>query len=296
MFKTVLKSEDGKLYINDVKRFVRPFFLTPDAPNQTLALAAAANSQAYAPMTVTQEGPFQGYSLVMQSDRFGLVGDHEATVLITDSGSRKQMMNRPVHANTIFGTPGFPMTLPERMFLHQNRSLTIRYQNLFANANNLRPVISGRRLYQSSAESGMFDKEIKKLTKRTLVTTPYFLTTTEDITAQTVAQGAVSYFLPTDADAYMEVFKISAVAYDATLGTLTGEFDIIIRDAETRRELETGNMSNLLICGNGLTPFILAESWLVRPKQRIEVVITNTTATGNPLTAYLTFIGRKLYV
>lgn len=296
MFKTVVKSEDGKLYINDVKRFVRPFFLTPDAPNQTLALAAAANSQAYAPMTVTQEGPFQGYSLILQSDRGELVGDHEATVLMTDSGSRKQMMNRPVHANTIFGTPSFPMVLPERLFLNENRSLTIRFQNLFANANNIRVNIAGRRMYQSSAESGMFDKLISDLTKRTVVTTPYFLTTTEDITALTVAAGATSYFLPTDADAYFEVFKFAAVAYDNQLGTLTGDFDIIIRDAETRREIETGNMSNQLIMGNGLAPFVLPESWLIRPKQRIEIVVTNTTATGNPLDAYITFIGRKLYV
>ena len=296
MFKTVVKSNDGRLYINDVKRFVRPFFLTPDAPNQTLQLAAVLNSQVFNPLTVTQEGPFQGYANILQSTRFTAAADHECTALITDTGSRKQLSNRPVHANTIFGTPGFPLVLPERLFLNENRSLTVRFQNIFANLNNLRMMISGRRLYQSSAESGMLDDYIKKLQKRTLVTTPYFLTTTEAIV--NLAAGATqSYILPTDADAYFECFKITQVNYDRTLpaGNINaGSYDFIIRDAETRRELETGNLSDQLATGNGQVPFVLAESWLIRPKQRIEIVITNTHA--NAIDIYLTIIGRKLYV
>ncbi len=282
--------------MNDTKQFVQPFFLTPDAPNQTMALAAAAAAQAHAPMTVTQEGPFEGYALVMQSTRFTQIGDHDMTVMITDSGSRKQLMNRMVHANTIFGTPQFPMVLPERLFLHENRSLRIQLQNIGANAQNVRPVIVGRRLYATSAAAGTLDDFIKKLLERSQVTTPYFLTTEEDIDELTVAAGATSFFLPMDADAYFECFKITAVAYDTTLGTLTGTFDLIIRDAETRRELETGNMSNQLVVGTGLQPFILPESWVIRPKQRIEIQVTNTTATGNNIDVFFTLIGRKIYV
>ena len=151
-------------------------------------------------------------------------------------------------------------------------------------------------MYASSARAGQLDKFIMDISERSEVTTNYFLTTTEDVDAQTVAAGAVSFFLPVDADGYFEGFKIAAVAYDATLGTMTGTFDFIMRDAETRRELETGNLSNLLGTGTGLLPFICPESWLIRPKQRVEIQITNTTPTGNPIDVYFTLIGRKIYV
>lgn len=296
MIKTILPSQDGRLRLNDVKTFVRPFWLTPDAPNQALALAAVAGAQTSAPMTVSQEGPFQGFSLVCQSTRFDLVADHEFLVMIQDAGARKQLMNRACHANTIFGTPQFPMVLPERFFLHENRSLHVRMQNIFANANAIRFVIPGRRIYATSAASGVLDDFILDLSERSQVTTPYFLTTSADINNLTVAAGATSYVFPVDADGYFEIFKISAVAYDATLGTMTGTFDFILRDAETRRELETGNLSNGLALGTGLQPNILPESWLVSPRMQLEIVVTNTTATGNPLDAYITLIGRKIYV
>jgi hypothetical protein len=215
--------------------------------------------------------------------------------MIQDSGSRKQLMNRPVHSNTIFGTPQLPMVLPERLFMHENRSLTIRFQNIFNNANNVRPAIHGRRIYATSARSGVLDEFIKDISERAEVTTNFFLTTTEEVD-DLVAATPTSYFFPIDADAYFECFKMSYVAYDTVLGTATGTFDYILRDAETRRELETGNLSELLGLGTGLLPFICAESWLIRPKQRVEIVITNTTPSGNPIDIYFTMIGRKIYV
>ena len=296
MIRTILEAKDGSYRINDVKQFVKPFFLTPDAPQQTMALAAVVGAQAYNPITVTQEGPFQGYSLIAESDQFTAAGDHGCTVMITDSGSRKRLTNRPCHMNTVFGTSQFPLVLPERLFMHENRSLTIRFQNLFAVANDIRPVISGRRIYGTSAASGVVDEMIADLAERSQTTTPYFLTTTEDVTNLTVAAGATSYFFQTDADGYMEVFKITAVCYDRTLGVLTGTFDFILRDAETRREMESGPLSNLLACGDALQPFILPESWLIRPKQRVELVVTNTNPTGNPIDVYFTLVGRKIYV
>ena len=296
MIRTILEADDGSLRLNDVKTYVRPFWLTPDAPNQALALAAVVGATAYAPITVTQEGPFQGYSLLMQSDLFTAAGDHSCTAMITDSGSRKRLMNRPCHCNTVFGSSNFPMVLSERLYMHENRSLTIQLQNLFAVANTVRPVIAGRRVYSTSAASGVLDDFIADLGERSQTTTPYFLTTTDDIAALTIAAGQTSYFFQTDADGYMEVFKIAAVAYDHTLGTLTGSFDWTIRDGETRRELMSGNMSDQLGMGDGLQPFILPESWLIRPKMRIEIQITNTTASTNALDAYITLIGRKIYV
>lgn len=297
MIPTVIKTRSKRLFINGIKKFVRPFDLTPDSPNQTMQVAALANDQDFQPMTVTQEGPFQGYEFVEQSDRFEAVGDHEHTIEITDSGSKKRLSNEPQHANNVTGTPEFPMVLPERLFLHEQRSLTIRVQNIFNRANDIRFKIHGRRVYQSSAASGDLDDLIDDLIRRSTVTISFFLTTTDGVVeALTVAEGARPVFFQTDADGYFEVFKMTAIAYDTVTQLANGTFDFIIRDAETRRELESGPMSDQLSWGTGLQPHILCESWLIRPKMRIEMEITNTTPTGNPIDVYLTMVGRKIYV
>ena len=50
------------------------------------------------------------------------------------------------------------------------------------------------------------------------------------------------------------------------------------------------------ITGTGLTPFICPESWVSRPKQRIQIDVTNTNPAGNAIDVYFTLIGRKIYV
>ena len=305
MIKSILPIEDPKTKqitgykLNAVKLFVRPFWLTPAAPaNNGMALIGAAGAAAFAPFIVTQEGPFQGYSLVMESDRFTAVGDHEALVQITDSASRKNLSNRLIHANCIFGTPQLPLVLPERWFMHENSAITINLQNLFANANVLRPTVIGRRIYQTSAAAGVVDDLVADMVERATITNNYVMTTTEDITA--LAAGVwTPYRFPVDADAFFEIFKATCVCYEINpLGapTMTGTFDFILRDAETRRQLMSGNMSNLLALGTGQLPAILPESWVISPKSIVEIEILNTTPSGNPISVYLAFLGRKIYI
>lgn len=295
MFRTIIPSKDGTVNINGLKMFVRPFWLTPDAPNQTLNLAAVVGAPAYAPLTIGQEGPFEGQSFICESTRFTAVGDHEFLVMLEDTGTRKQLSNRMLHANTIFGTPGLPLVLPEYLFLHERRSLTVRMQNIFANANAVRFCIAGTRVYTSSASSARLNKWVNDRLESAQVSSFYCLTTTDDVDNLTVAAGATSYFFPGDADGYFECYRMNAVAYDATLGTMTGTFDFILLDAETGRQLSSGNLSNLMATGNAMLPHVLPEAPLWRPTQRIEIRITNTTPTGNPIDVYFTMIGRKVY-
>lgn len=294
MFKFLVPQKDGTFITNKLKSFVRPFFLTPDSPNQEMALAGGVGQQATQPISISQEGPFQALSLLMQSDNFTATGDHLCTVMITDAGSRRQLMNRPIHANTIFGTPEFPMVLSERLLLHEERSLVIRLQNLGVGANDVRPVLAGRRIYQSSANIGDLDEWVIKNLKRTEVTMPYFLTTQNEI--EDLAHNTPTTFIfPSASDSFMEVFAITGIAYDVVAGTPTGTFDIIFRDAKTRREIESGPMSDALVVGTGLQPFRLPESWVIEPRQNIEIELTNTTASTEDIDVYLTLIGRKVY-
>ena len=282
--------------MSDIKQYIRPFHLLPDAPNNELALAGAIGATVSNPMTVTQEGPFEGFSFQCMSDAFTALGDHRCTVMIIDNGSRKQFMNRPVHLNTISGTPHFPALFEEHIYLDENRSLRIEFQNLFAVANNIRPCIAGRRYYPTSAASAAMNKATAKAQYRAEVCAPYFLTTEEDQTAIAVG-GQNSAFFLTDPDAYFDVYSLNAVAYDDATGLLTGTFDFELYDATSGRRLVNGQvgLSNQLAAGNGLQPYKLPESWVLEPRQRIEMVFTNTLPANN-ISVYFTLVGKKIYV
>lgn len=287
----------GKLNIDSVKLAYKPFFLTPD--NDTdgiLSLAAVAGDTERSPATVSQEGPEQIYALIMDTDRFQAFEDFGVLVTITDSGSGKDLMNRAVHANTIFGTAEFPMVLPEKMFLNMKRSLTVSVQNIYAYEQDVRVIFDGRRIYTTRADSSMVNNKVAALMNRSVGTMPYFLTTEEDI--ELAGDASNTFYFPTEADGWFQCFKIAAVAYDTDddKPNMHGEFNIVIHDGEDRKQLHTGTLSDALVTGTGQTPFILPESWLIEPNKRISVEVTNTTPNSHAATIYMTLIGRKIYV
>jgi hypothetical protein len=302
--QTVRKNKlTGELELNRVKKFARPFFLLPTstaaggATTNTMTLAAVAASTAIAPMNVGQEGPFEGYSLLCQSTRFTAVGDHEFTVRLEDRGYNRALMNREIHGNCLFGTSAFPSVLHEYLFLDRTASLLVSLQAMnFAIANAVRPVFAGNRLYAGSDDAGELKDLIGDLQKRKSASCPFWLTTDQQITAQP-AGTTRSYLMSVGSDGYFDAYDICAVWYDTTLGAgnmNAGTFDWNLKDAETKRQLMTGNLSNQLGIGNAMTPFCFPNSLLNAPTQQLELEIISTHA--NPLTIYFCLVGRKYFI
>ena len=293
MFKTYDARSDR---LNDAKRFIRPFVLTPDAPNNNgMAINPAVGASITAPSSITQEGPFEGFHLIADSTTFRAVGDHQCTVMMRDMGSQKYLMNRVVHANTVFGTSQFPCLLKEFMFLEEERSISWTFQNLFPVANNIQPIISGRRFYQSSAGNAPLNAYITKRKLRYIKTTPFFLTT--NLPLVIAAGQTVPFQMTVDPDGAFDGYAFSAVWYDTTLGAgflNTGTFTWELRDSESRRSLMTGRMNEQLALGDGRLPFQLPESIYVMPNMRLELEVTNTHP--NPLSNSFTILGKKFYL
>lgn len=66
------------------------------------------------------------------------------TILLTDSGSRRQLMDAPIPLTSIFGSPGLPFILPVPRLFARNSSITVAVANFSAaTAYNLRLVLIG---------------------------------------------------------------------------------------------------------------------------------------------------------
>lgn len=298
MIPAIIKDDYGQKWINKSKKFFKPFFLTPDQDEDDgiLTLAAQIGATAYSPVTVTQEGPEDIYAFIMASDRFRAFGDHACLVDIIDDATGKHLMNRPVHANTIFGTPEFPAVLSEYYYLNEHRAFTIQLQNLVNAQNNIRAMFDSKRIYTTAAESGYVNERVAELMERSVGTMPYFLTPDTDVE---LAAGATQTFrFPSDADSYIEIFKMAFVGYDTDdpAPNLNGRLEFTIRDAETKRDLHTGTLTDETAMGTGETPFVFPESLLILPRQQTEIVITNQTPAAHAAEFYITMIGRKIYV
>jgi len=296
---TKVKPDGRKEYsLNSKKLFYRPFTLRPDrdSTDGTLSLSATAGATDHSPMNVSQEGPVQIYSFVASSDRFDAYNDYGILVEIKDAGSGKSLMSSPVHMNTIFGTPEFPMVLPEMFYLNQRRSLTVTIENIFAYEQDVDIALQGRRIYPTSAHNAAVNKHVSDLAQRSIGSMPYFLTTSETLTLS--AGTTNTYSFPSEADAYFEAFGIAAVAYDNDNSNpnMDGDFECKLYDGETERKLHTGKIKLSTNFGTGQRKYVFPESFLVQPNKNIRMEITNTTPNSHETTIYITFIGRKLYV
>lgn len=297
MIPSIVKGVDGSFFINKVAYYVRPFWLTPNTPNSVMPLAAIVDDQASAPMSINTDGPFEAQSLVCQSNLFTAGGDHQFTVMISKPGYDQTLMNRPVHANTIFGTPQFPFVLPMPLFLLEEESLQIRLQNIIGNLNAIvRPVMHGTRYFRVASRSKALKELIEERELMNAVGAPFFLTTSEAISGLTIAAGDVNkpYEFLTEPDMHFEAFKMTAVALDTVAGTLTGTFDFNLFDSDTGRQLSTDPLSSVLAIGDAQQPMIFGTPWLIKPNQRIKLEVTNTTPTGNAINIYITLIGRNI--
>lgn len=281
-----------ELVINPLKHNTFPYWLCTDPPN-TVAVVAAAGASNEIPMTVTQEGPFEGFAFVGQRT-------NPVNVVIEDRASKKSFMNRMVHLDTILGgTSGAagdadlglkPYILPQTIFLHQRRSLTVNFTDIGVAGSNVRFAIAGRRFYPAAAGSPELAKFIEKKIKRYAVAMPYFLTT--DNPAAFLGAGVQTFRMSVGSDGHFVGYKVS---YVSTLAG--GDPTIYFSDAETGRIImngvpNAGIMQAADSMGTGHFPMVFAEPWFIERNGGINLTIQAFGAG----TLFVTIAGIKLYV
>jgi hypothetical protein len=67
--------------------------------------------------------------------------------LITDSGSGRQFMDRPIHWNNVFGTAQLPSVLPFPKIINAGSTVTVQLTNLEATARNVRIAFLGFKVF-----------------------------------------------------------------------------------------------------------------------------------------------------
>jgi hypothetical protein len=180
MIPTFIKRPDGSVFVNKTKRHVRNFWVLGDP--KTVALTAAGTPGAIlrgVPFEIDTQGHFEWAYLMGKALDDGQILNTDYRIRIFDPGTRRDLMNEFIHANTIVGTAQRPGILTETYLLNTEnagRELQIDFENLRNEGNNIELVLSGRRWYHKECPPDIQIDMRKKFLMRER-TTHYWLTT-----------------------------------------------------------------------------------------------------------------------
>jgi hypothetical protein len=281
MLPTFIYKGDGSVVINKLKAHVRSFWIT-SAPKAIVVPALGTVRQV--PYVVDTQGHFEWAYLMSRQTSPAF------TVNIFDPGTRRNLMNNPIHAATLLGTAQRPGMLVETYLLNTEnagRELQFDFTDLSGAPNTVETVLHGRRWYQNEAPPDV-QADIRKKFQQRERTTAYWLTTKVSPIVLGAGGELINNLAPlieADDEADTEVFKLTASS--------TGPFEFRLRELASNRTLSNDFIRVESGFGTAQFPFVFQESLLI--ERNYDVAIDIRDVSGAPNTIFLTFWCRRLW-
>lgn len=299
--KTILRDDQGRLYLNPAKEYIRPFELTMEPPNRTILIPAGGQFGPI-PLTAKLDGPIElFYTKVLVTDGATPAVDqttYDIDWQIEHAGKRKIFSNRVMPLSATAGDAGRPYVLPETIFIPAVQSINVTFFNRDTqNARAVTLVMGGIKFYHQAAPVDIRKDLLAYVERRERTYTYWLLTDSLIVLNASETNRTALLTVPDDAD--MEVFKLTAKS--------TGAWQSELKDSEYARSLTNGQklQASLLFGGHivtalgdgiggsgGVYPARFATSLLLRRSGRFEVLMDNLTAQSN--TVKPVFGGRKI--
>lgn len=217
------------------------------------------------------------------------------TVEITDTAWQRNLMNRDVICNHVFGSNRKPLFLRENVLLETNQTLLYRfYNNSTAGTGSLGFSLEGRKWQAEAMKRKAVADYIAHLRKRKIWCQPYWLTLDDGIVTLT-ASGSLTKFLTCTGDLTLVLFYMyGQVITSGVAGDTQEKISIELRDENSGRSMQ--NQAFTLNTGTGTpeNPFIFPSPWIIMPQTQIKADFTNliTDATSD---VALTMHGVAIY-
>jgi len=297
--QTILRDDQGRLFINPAKEYIRPFELPMDKPNRTI-LIPPGQQVGPIPLTAKLDGPIElFYIKVLVTDLAGVpVTAYDIDWQIEHAGKRKIFSNRVMPLSATAGDAGRPYVLPETIFIPAVQSINLTLFNRdTVNARNVTIFFGGIKYYHQAAPAEIRKDLLGYVERRERTYTYWLLTDTLIVLAAGEANRSALMTISDDAD--MEVFKLTSKS--------TGAYESEVLDSEYARSLTAGvKIHNSLLFGGhdataladglggsgGIFPARWPTSLLLRRSGKFELLITDLSGAQN--TVKPVFAGRKI--
>jgi len=277
-------------YLNPAKPFVKPAWFLP---NNATALPATPYQVTLAAGGTSGVIPVEFDEGTGHGEIFALVSEHTGAyeVTITDQGRKYQLMDRPIHADTICGSAAQPFILPLTYFVsvrEGTRQLSLNFTDLSGAPNDIRFAMLGRRWLHREAPADVletFHQRFAQLDRSLL----YFTTTKDPLAAVAPGGAGTEFQVIAPSDAPLELMKLTAVTDPA--GT---PFEIELNEYGSGRSFSGDRLrvhSNLMF-GTPNFPSIPFESFFLPRNFRLIGRIYNLGLGAADF--YLTWTGAKI--
>ena len=287
--------QSGKIVVNELKRYVKPFTLTTEPASLTLAANAQSDP---IPMVLDAKGHFeihQGFFSSSQSAGF--------TVTLFDPQQRMLLMNRELHVSTIAAGGGagggsLPVLFssatsggrafrwPTTLWMETTSGTKVIFavfRNLSSSPNAIRFALHGLRWYHAQAPVRIAER-MEQIYRGRLRTAPFFYTTERDVNLSASASGA--FDIRFGDESWTEWIKGAKF-------TTNGGFTVRIIEKTTGKRLMDEPLRDDLVFGDGEFPMLNWESSLFEPNYKLTCELTNlNTEAANRI--FLTLACRKI--
>ena len=282
LFPTLIRVKDPVTGQKSIKYhplagYKREFKLNPNPPNNIINLAALGTTS-LVPLGARDDGHLILKKIL--ADRTG-----PCTILLHDNARGIDLMNNPVHIDTIVGNGGLPALLPETLFVPATGSLQVAFTDISGLPNTIEFAFSGAKIYHNDAPQDAL-KEL--LGAKELITFPYWMTPNAGvftIPANVGGAGVSTQFIDVSTDFDFELIKINAVSTELFRYEIRYHGDSWSNNAQTHSNVGTGT---------GQLPHVV-ENTLIKRGEQLELRFTNLSPI-NPNIVYFTMVGRGIVV
>jgi hypothetical protein len=295
---TLKRNQQGQVFVNPEKDYLRPYELSPDKPNQ-IVQAAALGVVGPFPLTAKHDGPIECFyqKVVVYDENDVVLTNYNIDFQLSFPTKRKIFSNAPIPLIACAGDGGRPYVLPETIFLPAVSALQITFYNRDNAIRKIEFVIGGIKYYINSAPQKTRG-ELSNYQLRREATYTYWMTTNEAVILA-ASETDADFFMTIPDDTDLEVLKLTAQS--------TGTFRCLIKDSENDRAVTNGEKmhSSILFGGHvatalgggvggsgGVYPARWATSFLARRSTQIQLIFDDLTAAEN--TVKVVFGGRKI--
>lgn len=300
MLPTWVTAPNGAVFINDYKKYVKGVMLVPpEAQNPVVTPAAVVPNAGRSPSVIIEGGED------CVSEAYSLIGAHDAAtdpavaarlaLTITDRSYRRQLMNRAILANHIFGTPLNPFFVDTSLWFEGQQDFVLQFFNpSTVGDSTFRLQWEARKFQAGALTKDDVTERIKELRREKTFVNPFWLTSNDPIVLP--ASSRRPAFFTNSRDYFLILTKIMCQVITTGVAGDTQEFiSFRLFDAKTDRPLQNQPVTLNTGTGTAAFPYVLPVPLYVEPVQSIRAEFTNLI-TDAPTEVFFTFHGVGLYV
>lgn len=300
MLPRFVVDKKGDIFLNQQTRYVRSCVLVPPTADNPLVIPAATPAGPGLATTFIS-GPEEACAEIND-----LMGEHGAadpadvqarlSVVLYDTVHRRNLMNRDILANHVFGSSLTPFFLYETTLLEKLQTLQLNFlNNSLAGASGFRCAFEAREYLDVGPNKAAVTKFLNVNRPRKTQLSPYWFTSPQPIT---LPAGAVVEVQFGGSDTYDKTIILFNVMCTTLTTGIAG--DVVEMAAfeffapKTDRPLQNSPVVRTCCTGNANFPYPLPVPLLLEPATLMRVRITNLV-TDAPTNVFLTFHGLVYY-